>query len=235
MVRAPNSARSSVPGIAVPSLLAGAEKSDVYVAAETPRDPSNVAVVRGPQSVTLGSADLSPEETERAERIFKKYDTAKCGEIDLEKFREMCGSLDLPLARHVEHSWLAGKSEAKGLTLEDFKQLYGKILSSQTPAVRQACARQKLGLAQIHGTESHMRAAFDRHAEGAAKIGSDSFGAALADLGFPDHHGDGFERFADEWFQICGKSVGDTLNFHEFVGGVNLLIHFCQLQGSGGC
>lgn len=194
-------------------------------AGETPKP-----LVRGPQQAVPSSATiLKSDEEARCEKAFNKHDKMKTGEIDLVEFYAMCESLQLPLQIEVAQEWLAGRSEAKGLTLEDFKLLYGQILAAQTPAVRKVTGNGNLGLGEMVGTESAMRAAFQSGARNGA-LSTDGLRGVLRSLGFPDRHGDGFDRFVGEWLIQEDKEETGTLNFHEFVSCVNFLIDFCKQE-----
>eukprot|EP00927_Polykrikos_kofoidii_P037344 TRINITY_DN31495_c0_g2_i1.p1 TRINITY_DN31495_c0_g2~~TRINITY_DN31495_c0_g2_i1.p1 ORF type:complete len:238 (-),score=44.79 TRINITY_DN31495_c0_g2_i1:142-855(-) len=181
-------------------------------------------VVRGPQGV-LADPVLGNEEEVRVERVFASHDKSKTGEVDLIEFHAMCEKLELPLDRAVAEDWLHGHDEGSGLTLEDFKHLYGKILAAQSPAVRTVASRKPLRLHEYLAAESHMRQAFDRHAE-EGLISVDNLPEVLQFLGFPDVYGDKFDRFVGEWVELHGKS--DEVNFHEFINCVNLLVEFCE-------
>mmetsp|Transcript_56779 Transcript_56779/g.122735 ORF Transcript_56779/g.122735 Transcript_56779/m.122735 type:complete len:241 (-) Transcript_56779:86-808(-) len=184
-------------------------------------------IVRGPLGGSAKEATLTNEENERAEKAFSRHDHSQSGEVDLGVFYEICKSLELPIAKGVAKEWLAGKSEARGLMLEDFKQLYAKILAAQTPAVRAAAGRKPIGLPEMAGTEAQMRTAFNKYAR-AGKLSTDGLQKLLVHLNFPDIHGDRFDRFLEEFLELCSKEEPCTHSFHEFITCVNLLIEFCE-------
>eukprot|EP00746_Dinoflagellata_sp_MGD_P002398 gnl/MRDRNA2_/MRDRNA2_104652_c0_seq1.p1 gnl/MRDRNA2_/MRDRNA2_104652_c0~~gnl/MRDRNA2_/MRDRNA2_104652_c0_seq1.p1 ORF type:complete len:215 (+),score=46.71 gnl/MRDRNA2_/MRDRNA2_104652_c0_seq1:76-720(+) len=212
----------------MPKATSGRAGFGPHIAAGDMVVASKSAVVRGPQSnVPKESAELTPDEARRAERTFQKHDKTKSGEIDVSEFHNLCKSLDLPLDFLIESKWLKGKSEAKGLTLEDFVALYGRILAAQTPAVRQTAGNKPCSLMHMRGTETQMRAAFDKYAGETSVLTKDQLRELFAELCFPDHNGDGFEQYVDEWFASFGKD-DETVDFHEFVSAINSLVTFCE-------
>lgn len=193
-------------------------------------------MVRGPQSnIPKEATELTPDERKRAENTFTKMDKTKTGEIDISEFCNLCKSLGLPLDLLIEAKWLKGKTEAKGLTQEDFVALYGRILAAQTPAVRQTAGRDSHGnqrpcsLMHMRGTEGQMRAAFDKYAGESGVLRKSQLCELFQELCFPDHNGDDFEQFVDEWFVTFGKDT-ETVDFHEFVSAINSLVAFCETQ-----
>lgn len=244
---APLSARRRMNARDVPQLPLGGPLTDVQAAARTPRgSPAPVAqassrkesatnatprpIVRGPQQgVATSLAQLSPEESQLVERAFNKHDKTKSGEVDTFEFYAMCETLELSVERDVAQKWLMGRNEAKGFSLDDFKQLYGRILAAQTPVVRTLSARTPVRYQEVTSTEESMRAAFNRFAA-CGSLSEDGLRQVLTALCFPDIHGDGFDRFVGEWLGLQGKADMDAINFHEFVACINLLITFCDNQ-----
>lgn len=202
----------------------------------TPRPPSTRGgatprpVVRGPQTSASGTtSNLTQEEDDRATRVFNKVNKSGFGEVDFVDFRTMCELLDLPIDAAVEKQWLAGRSEATGINLEEFKQIYGRILAAQTPAVRKVIGTGRLNGLELRGTEVTMRTAFNRYAMDGS-LAKEDLPEVFQFLKFPDHHGDLFDRFVTEWLTVEGKDDDGTVNFHEFVNGYNLLVDFCERQ-----
>jgi len=190
-------------------------------------------VVRGPQqSVPATMEALTPDEEKRAEKAFNKHDKAKTGEVDLIEFYKICDTLEIPVEHDIAKEWLTGKSESKGLRIDDFKELYGRILAAQTPAVRKICAQVPPKLSEVNGTESHMRAAFNACANGGL-LNSDGLREVLKNQSFPDYYGDGFEHFVYEWLRLVNKDDNSAVNFHEFAECVNFLIEFCSTHHVG--
>lgn len=182
-------------------------------------------VIRGPQGPAVGLI-LGPEEEARCERIFVRHDKSRTGEVDLQEFNAMCEELELPLDQSVARSWLRGRGEGSGLNLQDFKELYAQILAAQSPAVRTVASRKPLRLRELLGSEAHMRSVFNRHANEEGLLAVGELPDLLQFLGFPDIYGDRFDRFVGEWADLHGKD--DTVNFHDFISCINLLVEFCE-------
>lgn len=218
----------------VPPLGTGGVASDVQVVALTPRSLGGATprpVVRGPAGGRQdGNTMLSPEEESRAEKAFRRHDQMGMGEVDMNDFFALCESLDLPVDVDVASEWIGGRSEAKGLNLDDFKSLYGRVLAAQSPAVRKINGQESARLPELSSTEANMRVAFRRYAGPAGKLDVDVLPQVFQYLRFPDHHGDGFDRFVGECLLLAGKDESSSLNFHEFAASVNLLIDFCEKQ-----
>lgn len=213
--------------------------SDVQQVAMTPRSARGMTprpVVRGPQGGKQPEASaiyLTPEEDARAEKAFVRHDRMKVGEVDILKFAMICEDLDLPVDPQLADEWIGGRSEAKALNMDEFKGLYARILSAQSPAVRQVHTGsdgQTVRLPELVSTEVTMRGAFKRYAGSSGQLAVDTLAHVFQYLRFPDHHGDGFDRFVGEWLVLTGKEESGSLNFHEFVASVNLLIDFCGNQ-----
>lgn len=186
-------------------------------------------VVRGPQGGMNASDELSQEHDLRAEKVFSMFDRMRTGEIDMMFFDAMLEALELPVEPCVAKEWLRGRNECNGLTLADFKQLYCRILSVQSPAVKTVIGRKRLGLKDVQSTEGHLRQAFKRYATDDA-IDLDILSDAIASMSFPDYYGDRFDRFVSEWDALrvearCGCS---RVSYHEFVECVNMLVEFCD-------
>lgn len=219
--------------------LSGDERvTDLQGVAMTPRTEASVVsgitprpVMRGPQTNSNKTATLAPEEENRIEAAFRLHDTAKTGEVDLSVFYGMCKTLELCLSEDVAAEWLAGRNESTGLTLEDFRALYTRILAAQTPGVRQALGHGPLTLREVVGTEKNVRSAFERATNGGTHLLADRTGTVLYALGLPDYYGDGFDRFVTEWLAIENKSPQSEINFHEFVSCANLVIDFAERKG----
>merc|ERR1719478_541326 len=130
----------------------------------------------------------------------------------------------------IGNEWMGARNEAKGLNIDDFKGLYARVLAAQSPAVRQVHnGAEPVRLPELRDTEAYMRAAYKRYA-GAGQLSVDRLPEVYQYLRFPDHHGDGFDRFVGEWLNLAGKEETGSINFHEFVVSVNLLIEFCERQ-----
>jgi len=192
------------------------------------------AVIRGPLGGNPENAQpsvaLTQAEEARVEGVFLKHDSLKKGEIDVSNFYPMCEEMELPLDYSIAQEWLQGRSQAKGLAMEDFKQLYGRILSAQGPAVRAVASGKALRLTDVARTETEMRAAFEKSAAGGhGQVSFLALPKILRRMNFPDHHGDGFDRFVTEWADLEGiQGIQGTVNFHQFVNCVNLLVDFCE-------
>merc|ERR1712150_244520 len=150
-------------------------------------------VVRGPQA-HLSATELAPEEQKRADAIFKQHDKTKSGEVDQFAFYRMCEALDVPLDSAVARAWLSGRSADEGVTIDDFKCLYARILAAQTPAVRQAMSAGPLDYAAMRRTEGQMRAAFNKHAVPDGGLSMPCLRDVLLYLSYPDNNGDKFDR-----------------------------------------
>jgi len=251
---APLSARRRTPGSAAVAGLVqtggplslplgpGGAPSDVQTVVYTPRSAGAMTtprpVVRGPQGGrqsdnASGSIFLTPEEESRAERAFKRHDKMQQGEVDMMDFFVICENLSLPVNPDVASDWIGARNEAKGLTLDDFKGLYARVLAAQSPAVRQVHnGSEPVRLRELTSTEAGMRAAFRKYAVG-QQLPVDNLAQVFQFLNFPDHHGDSFDRFVGEWLVLSEKEESGSLNFHEFVVSVNLLIEFCEKQTGG--
>merc|ERR1712183_885526 len=96
----------------------------------------------------------------------------------------MCEEMELPLDYNIAQEWLQGRNQAKGLALEDFKQLYGRILSAQGPAVRAVASGKTLRLPDVARTETVMRAVFDKSTVGGQTSPSQSDTPSLVDTLF---------------------------------------------------
>lgn len=205
--------------------------SDVQEVAFTPRSLGGATprpVIRGPPGGKQEDFMLTREEEARAEKAFKRHDKMGAGEVDMLEFFAICESLDMPVDVDVANEFIGSRSEAKGLNVDDFKALYGRVLSAQSPAVRKISGQEAVRLPELASTEATMRVAFKRYAGPSGKLPVDSLPQVFQYLRFPDHHGDGFDRFVGEWLVLAGKDESGSLNFHEFAGSVNLLIDFCE-------
>mmetsp|Transcript_2044 Transcript_2044/g.4934 ORF Transcript_2044/g.4934 Transcript_2044/m.4934 type:complete len:240 (+) Transcript_2044:91-810(+) len=205
------------------------QATELHEVAMTPRRESRGLsprpVIRGPQGSS--SEPMTSEVEAKIEKAFLRYDTAKTGEVDMMVFEQLCADLELPMDHHIARRWLAGRSEGSGLSLKDVKQLYGRILAAQSPAVRTMASHKPLRLKEACGTESQMRAAFKRYAvDGFMTL--DDLAGALMYLGFPDTYCDKFDRFVGDWAALRGKD--SNVDFHDFVNCVNLLVDFCERQ-----
>jgi hypothetical protein len=174
---------------------------------------------------------LTEKEDKRVDATFMKYDSLKMGEIDLSKFNSMCEEMELPLDFQIAQEWLGGRNKEKGIKLEEFKQLYGKILSAQGPAVRAAASGKELRFPLVRSSEAEMRGIFAKMAVG-GQISIRTLCTALQLLNFPDHYGDGFDRFVTEWATLEGCVKG-PVDYHGFVSCVNLLVDFCEQERVG--
>jgi len=197
-------------------------------------------VVRGPpqdEEERLLVQELSPEEEDALMTAFVKHDKHKCGKLELHSFHELCHSLDLHLDTFVARNWLGDLNQVAedGFTIEDVKGVYQGMLAAQTPAVRKTNGGKMLKLADLRATEEYMRAAFKKSAP-TGTVGPDGLRDLLVSMGFPDIHGDQFDRFVGEWLLLAGKPDADQeppLNVHDFISCVNLLVELChdyQLQ-----
>ena len=111
-------------------------------------------VVRGPQRHVLEvEASLKHNERARAEKAFHLHNKASSSVVDFITVASICESLELPLDCGVSKAWLHGLCEDVGVSLEDFLQLYGRILAAQTPAVRKAMESQHLRFPEMRSTE----------------------------------------------------------------------------------
>lgn len=233
-------ANAIVPGLAesgarmVLPLGPGGCVSDVQEVAMTPRSVGGMTprpVVRGSSS-EAGPVGLSEQEGARAERAFRRHDKMQVGEVDTMDFFTICESLDLTIAPDVAADWIGNRQEGQGMNMEEFKQIYARVLAAQSPAVRQVHSSAEPVTVRLDGltsTEAHMRAAFSRHAP-TGQLPVDNLSTVFQYLRFPDHHGDGFDRFVGEWLLLANKDETGSLNFHEFAASVNLLIDFCESQ-----
>jgi hypothetical protein len=150
------------------------------------------------------------------------------GEVDMGDFFKICESIDLPVDPSVASEWIGGRNEAKGMNLDDFKTLYARVLAAQSPAVRKVhSSSEPIRLAELVSTEAHMRAAFKKYAT-KGRLSVEDLPTVFQYLRFPDHHGDGFDRFVVEWLVLVEKEETGFLNFHEFAASVNLLIKLCE-------
>lgn len=230
-------------GLAAQDLLArGLPSSDVIEVALSPRPMTGSSkpmtprpVVRGPpQDVEerLLVKELSKEEEDALMQAFKRHDKHDCGKLELHSFHELCHSLDLHLDAHVARNWLGDLNQVAedGFTIEDVKGVYQGMLSAQTPAVRKSAGGHELKLTDLRATEDYMRGAFKKFAPGGT-VGPDGLRNLLKSLGFPDVHGDLFDRFVGEWLLLAGKPDADQeppLNVHDFISCVNLLVDLCR-------
>ncbi|CAE8694523.1 unnamed protein product, partial [Polarella glacialis] len=188
-------------------------------------------VIRGPvKGVLPHSQDLDELEKETAERAFQEQDLYETGKLELSSVHRMCARLDLHVDQNVVKTWLEGLSEAEGITLDDFKEVYKGILAAQTPAVRKSAAGKSLCLEDLRETEDYMRKAFNRHASSCGTVSTDHLRELLQYLSFPDVHGDGYDRFVSEWLLLSGKEESPELQLtvHDFISCVNLLVDVCQ-------
>jgi len=203
----------------------------VQEVAITPRTPAAAMtprpVVRGPQikPPCLGTT-LEEDEEVRLERVFAKFDKTGTYEVDMIDFTPLCEGLELQLDNEIAQRWLNDRDKGKGLTLEDFKELYKEILEAQNPGVRQVAGRKPLRLKELRGAELHLRTVFNKYAKNEFMT-VDQLCEALALQGFPDVHGDKFDRFVAEWNALHGTGE-DRVNFHGLVSCVNLLVDFCE-------
>lgn len=216
-------------------LLSGCPASDVLEVALTPRlvavpGQAPPPVVRGPQAgLSRETMVLSPEEERRVEQAFKQHDVHGAGEVDIFTFSALCKTLELPVDRGVASEWLSEQGEVAGLSLPELKRIYGQMLAAQTPAVRRAVVGGNVTLKELAGTEQSMRQAFVKFAP-QGSLSTDGMRDLLHSLGFPDVHGDKFDRFVDEWMVLEGKSGCEAFSFHDFVSCVNLLVDFAENQ-----
>eukprot|EP00440_Ansanella_granifera_P015837 gb/GFBE01017203.1/.p1 GENE.gb/GFBE01017203.1/~~gb/GFBE01017203.1/.p1 ORF type:complete len:272 (+),score=50.93 gb/GFBE01017203.1/:1-816(+) len=187
-------------------------------------------VVRGPKATSERGKELSEEEENAFARAFDKFDKHRCGKLELHSFHEMCESLDLHLDAKVAKEWLGDLNQVDGLAMEDVKEIYCGIMSAQTPAVRKSAAGKALCLSDMRATEDYMRKAFSQWAP-KGTLGPDQLRELLVSLGFPDVHGDSFDRFVCEWLLLAGKPEAadePPLTVHDFISCVNLLVELCQ-------
>lgn len=188
-------------------------------------------VIRGPQGGKhTDNPVLNSEEEARAEKAFHRVDKMRQGEVDVSEFLGMCESMELPMDPGLVNEWVGGRDKGQGLKMDDFKILYAKVLAAQSPAVRQVhngC--DMVRLSQVNSSEAYMRKAYDRYARN-GKLAVEQLSEVFQYLRFPDHHGDGFDRFVGEWVVLAGKEWTDSVNFHEFASSINLLVDFCDKQ-----
>eukprot|EP00933_Yihiella_yeosuensis_P048855 TRINITY_DN4527_c0_g3_i1.p1 TRINITY_DN4527_c0_g3~~TRINITY_DN4527_c0_g3_i1.p1 ORF type:complete len:279 (-),score=49.49 TRINITY_DN4527_c0_g3_i1:168-1004(-) len=244
-IRTPRGAPDQEHAVVAQKLVTeGVPMSDVMTVALTPRALTPRAtssqgqrattprpVVRGPQKETLNGSGLGTraEDETLAQQIFEKFDKEGTGKLEIHAFYDMLTALDLHVESGIAKQWLGDLSDAEGLTREEFSGILGAILSAQTPAVRKAIAGRKLALLELQGTESMMRASFERYAT-AGTMTTKQLTTLLQYLGYPDIYGDGYDRFVGEWLLLTGRVDDDNvkINFHEFTSCINLLVDVCR-------
>jgi len=165
---------------------------------------------------------------------FRNLDKYGSGKLEVHSFFQICQSLDLHLNARLAREWLGNLNQVDGVTLDQVKTICARILSAQTPAVRTTTAGRPLALSDLQASEEYMRAAFRRFAPKGA-IQPAGLRDLLRFLDFPDVHCDNFDRFVTEWLILAEKPIESepTINVHEFISCVNLLVDLCQVHQLG--
>ncbi|CAE7356192.1 unnamed protein product [Symbiodinium natans] len=203
--------------------------------ATTPRGPGSKPstprpVIRGSRAQMASYKDLTPWEEKAIVAAFQKFDKHKSGKLEVHSFFQLCQSLDLHLNSRLAQEWLGSLNQVDGLGLDQVKNICARILAAQTPAVRACAAGKALALPDLQASEEYMRSAFRRFAPKGV-VGPEGLRQLLKALDFPDVHCDSFDRYVSEWLLIAGKLEEEpTINVHDFIACVNLLVELCQVH-----